>query len=218
MTRSSLISGLGVVAVVVLVLAIGLLPRLGVWFGHDGTAATGHGVTTTLTGEASIGGPFTLVNGAGETVTESSFPGQYLLMYFGYTYCPDVCPSSLYAMSLALQDLEPALVDKIQPLFITVDPERDTQAMVADYAAAFHPKLIGLTGTSEQVTAAARAWRVYYQRVDMPDSAVGYLIDHSAFLYLMRPDGGLATFFRHGDQPDAIAAGLRAALTQDASG
>jgi len=217
MKKPSLASVLGGLAVVVVAVAIGVLPRLGVWFGQDDEGA-GHGVTGALSEDEGIGGPFSLVSGDGETVTESSFPGQYLLMYFGYTYCPDVCPSSLQAMSLALQDLDPALLDRIQPLFITVDPARDTPEAVADYAAAFHPKLIGLSGTQAQVDAAARAWRVYVQKVDLPDSAAGYLIDHSAFLYLMAPDGHLATFFRHGDSPETIAAGLRAALTEQENG
>ncbi|MBB4267218.1 SCO family protein [Roseospira visakhapatnamensis] len=207
---------LAVVAVVALVLAIGLLPRLEHLIGTQGEDS-GHGVTGTLADATGIGGPFTLVTGDGETITESSFPGQYLLLYFGYTYCPDVCPSSLSAMDLALRDLDPALLNAVQPLFITVDPERDTPEIVADYAGAFHPKLIGLTGTPEQVAAAVRAYQVHVERVDMPDSAVGYLIDHSAFLYLMRPDGTLAAFFRHGDAPEAITAGLRAALDEKAN-
>jgi len=208
--RRTLTTVIGGVAVVLVVLAVGLLPRLGVWFGHQAEdGPTGHGVTGALPEAEAIGGPFTLVTGRGETVTESSFPGQYLLMYFGYTYCPDVCPSSLQAMALALNELDPAVVHRIQPLFITVDPARDTPGIVADYASAFHPKLIGLSGTQEQVEAAAKAWRVYYQKVEMPDSAVEYLIDHSAFIYLMDPDASLAAFFRHGEAATDIAARLR---------
>lgn len=211
-----IVSVLGGLAIVAVVVAVGLGPRLGFLIGDGEQAApNGHAVPEGVAspeGGATIGGPFTLIDGTGETVTESSFPGQYLLVYFGYTYCPDVCPTSLETMRLALEQLDPALVAKVQPLFVTVDPERDRPADVAEYAGFFHPKLIGLTGTPEQVAAAAAAYQVYYARVEQPDSAMGYLLDHSAITYLMAPDGSLAAFFRHGDPPDAMAAGLRAVL------
>ncbi|MBB4286296.1 SCO family protein [Roseospira goensis] len=212
MTRKwmSLLGGLAVIAAVI---AIGLLPRLGFLSGGEGTDDGSHGTgLTATTGEADIGGPFTLVNGAGETVTESSFPGRYLLVYFGYTYCPDVCPTSLQTMALALERLDPALLDRVQPLFITVDPARDDRAAVADYAAAFHPRLVGLTGTPDQVAAAASTYRVYYAKVEQPESAIGYLMDHSAITYLMAPDGSLAAFFRHGSDPEAMADEMRVIL------
>jgi len=208
MKTRQVLSGLGVVTVIVAVLAVGLLPRLGflgIGGEPDRPGAGAGGVTE-------VGGPFTLVNGAGETVTEASFPGKYLLIYFGYTYCPDVCPTSLQTMTDALSQLEPAVLDKVQPLFVSVDPERDTPTDVAEYASFFHPKLIGLTGSPEQVAAAAKAYRVYYARVDQPHSAAGYLLDHSAITYLVAPDGSLAAFFKHGSDPNEMADRLREIL------
>ena len=203
-----LVSIVGGLAVAALVIAIAVLPRLGFLSWGEAPATHAGGESVTVTGEADIGGPFTLVNGAGETVTESSFPGQYLLVYFGYTYCPDVCPTSLQTMANALNALEPAVVERIQPLFVTVDPERDRPADVAEYAGFFHPRLMGLTGTVEQVTAAARAYKVYFAKVEQPDSAAPYLLDHSAITYLMAPDGSLAAFFRHGEPAADMAARL----------
>jgi len=205
MKTKQVLSGLGVVIVIVAVLVVGLLPRLG----FLGIGDEPDGIESRARGAAEIGGPFTLVNGAGETVTEASFPGQYVLIYFGYTYCPDVCPTSLQAMTDALNQLEPAVLDKVQPVFVSVDPERDTPVDVAEYASFFHPKLIGLTGSPEQVAAAAKAYRVYYARVDQPHSAAGYLLDHSAITYLTAPDGSLAAFFKHGTDPNEMADRLR---------
>jgi protein SCO1/2 len=202
-------SVLGGALVIAAVVAVAVLPRLG-FLGVGGAPEPPDGRQTM--GEADIGGPFTLVNGAGETVTEASWPGQYLLIYFGYTYCPDVCPTSLQTMTEALDRLDPALLEKVQPLFVSVDPERDRPADVAEYAGFFHPKMIGLTGTPDQVEAVAAAYRVYYARVEQPDSAIGYLLDHSAITYLMAPDGSLAAFFKHGADPAAMADRLREIL------
>ncbi|SDE30399.1 SCO family protein [Rhodospira trueperi] len=205
----NLISILGGVGIVLVVLAVGLLPRLEFLVGEEPAETHAGGLSVEIDADTPIGGPFTLVNGAGETVTDSSFPGQYLLVYFGYTYCPDVCPTSLQTMADALNALDPAIVERIQPLFVTVDPERDRPADVAEYAGFFHPKLMGLTGTVEQVTAAARAYKVYFAKVEQPDSAAPYLLDHSAITYLMAPDGTLAAFFRHGEPAADMAARLR---------
>jgi len=204
-----LVSIVGGLAVAALVIAIAVLPRLGFLSWGEAPATHAGGESVTVTGEADIGGPFTLVNGAGETVTEASFPGQYLLVYFGYTFCPDVCPTSLQTLTDALEGLDPAVVERIQPLFITVDPQRDRPADVAEYAGFFHPKLMGLTGTEAQVAAAAEAYKVYYAKVEQPDSAAPYLLDHSAITYLMAPEGGLAAFFRHGQPAEEMAARLR---------
>jgi protein SCO1/2 len=167
---------------------------------------------------AAIGGPFTLVNQAGKTVTEKDFRGNFLLVYFGYTYCPDVCPTELQAMAAAIDELGP-LGDKVQPLFITVDPARDTPAQLADYVALFHPRLIGLTGSSEQIAAVAKAYKVYFARADAGAGSSGaaeatsaYLMDHSAFVYLMGPSGQFITLFPGGTSPAAMAAAIRERL------
>lgn len=220
MNTRRVLSILAGVAVVAGVVAVGVLPRLGFLPGlgpaEEGVPGSPHTLSGAMgePGESGgIGGPFTLINGAGETITEASFPGRYLLVYFGYTYCPDVCPTSLQTMTVALEQLDPALLAAVQPLFITIDPERDRPEDVAEYAGFFHPSLMGLTGTPAQVAAAAAAYQVYHARAEQPQSAAGYLMDHSAITYLMAPDGSLAAFFRHGDPPEAMAETLTRILS-----
>jgi protein SCO1/2 len=146
-----------------------------------------------------IGGPFTLVDGTGKTVTEQDFRGRYTLVYFGYTFCPDVCPTSLSTTAQALGLLPAATADKIVPVFISVDPDRDTPEMIGQYVAHFHPRMVGLTGSSEQVKAAAKAYKVFYQKVEEDNGdPEAYLMDHSAVTYLMGPDGTFLTHFSHG--------------------
>jgi protein SCO1/2 len=141
-------------------------------------------------GVAQIGGPFSLVDGNGQTVTERSYAGKWLLVFFGYTHCPDVCPTTLSDLAQALDQLGPQ-ADRLQPLFITVDPERDTPQVMHDYVASFGNRIVGLTGSAAQIAAAAKAYRVYYAK--HPEGS-DYSMDHSAILYLMRPDGSLAGF------------------------
>jgi cytochrome oxidase Cu insertion factor (SCO1/SenC/PrrC family) len=159
-------------------------------------------------GALQIGGPFALIDGDGHAVTERSFPGKWLLIYFGYTYCPDVCPTSLNRVAEALDRLGPDGAE-IQPLFITVDPERDTPAMLRDYVKAFDPRLIGLTGSPEAIAAAAKAYRVYYRRTDQGSGASDYLIDHSALTYLVDPQGAVVAYFSHNDSAESMAATIR---------
>ncbi len=160
------------------------------------------------TSKISIGGSFTLLDHRGNEVTDSDFRGSYLLVYFGYTFCPDVCPTTLQDMSLALEALGPA-GDKVQPLLITVDPERDTVEVLADYVSLFHPRLVALTGSLEQVASAARAYGVYYAKtIEDGEDADAYLIDHSTFVYLLGPDGDYLTHFSHGVSPEALAEGI----------
>jgi protein SCO1/2 len=144
-----------------------------------------------------IGGPFTLVDGDGRTVTEATFKGRFMLIYFGYTYCPDVCPTSLAQMVAALDKLPPATQDKVVPIFITVDPARDTPQVVKGYAAAFHPRMVGLTGSEEQVAAVEKAFKVYAAKVK-GDDPQSYTMDHSSITYLMGPDGRFLAHFAHG--------------------
>lgn len=159
---------------------------------------------TASVGQALVGGPFSLLDQTGKRVTEKDFRGRYMLVLFGYTYCPDVCPSGLQVMSAALEQLGPK-ADRITPIFISVDPERDTPAQLAEYIKSFHPRMVGLTGTADEIAAAARAYRVYYKKVDDPKSTAGFTYDHSAFVYLMGPDGKYVTHFTHTSTPDTIA-------------
>lgn len=154
-----------------------------------------------------IGGPFHLVNQDGMPVTEADLKGRWALIYFGYTWCPDVCPLGLATIAAALDALPPAVAEKIQPVLITVDPERDTPEVLKEYVSAFHPRLMGLTGTPDEIQAAAREWRVYMRKGEpRPDG--NYLVDHSTFTYLMGPDGRYATHFGHDTEPEAMAAKL----------
>ena len=156
------------------------------------------------TGTAAIGGAFTLTNHHGQVVTEKSLLGKYSLIFFGFTYCPDVCPVAMQNMTAAL-DMLGDEADRITPVFITTDPERDTVEKVAEHVAAFHKSFIGLTGTTEQVKTASKAYRIYAAKsknADMPD---GYTINHASIIYLMGPDGKYLTHFNHSTPPKAMA-------------
>ena len=160
-----------------------------------------------LPGGVTMGGPFTLVNTAGETVTEASFRGRWMVVYFGYTVCPDVCPTELQTISAALDRLGP-LAARVVPVFITIDPERDTVAALAEYTKLFDERLVGLTGSKEQIAAAAKSYRVYYARAKAKDNS-DYLMDHSSFIYLVGPDGGFRALFRHGIAVQELADGMK---------
>jgi cytochrome oxidase Cu insertion factor (SCO1/SenC/PrrC family) len=155
-------------------------------------------------GQALIGGPFTLTDHTGKRVTDQDFRGRTMLIVFGFTFCPDVCPSELQVMSAALDKLGPR-AERVVPILITVDPERDTPAQLARYVSSFHPRLVGLTGTRSEVEAAAKAYRVYARKVEDPKSTAGYTIDHSAIIYVMGPDGAYRAHFTHGTNADAMA-------------
>lgn len=139
-------------------------------------------------GVALVGGPFSLVDQDGRRVTEKDFRGRYMLVFFGYTYCPDVCPTELQVMTAALDQLG-AEADRIQPVFVSVDPARDTPEVLKAYVGNFGPRLVGLTGTPEEVAAIAKAYRVYYAKAGGSSSSTDYLMDHSSIIYLMGPDG-----------------------------
>ena len=153
-----------------------------------------------------IGGPFALVDQDGKPRTDADFRGKLLLVYFGFTYCPNVCPTDLQNIGLALDQLGPA-GQKIQPLFITVDPERDTAEHLRDYVPMFHPRLIGLTGNAAAIHAAAEAYRAYYAKVLLKDD--DYTVDHSSFIYVVGADGHYLGFFPPGTSPDRIAEAIR---------
>jgi cytochrome oxidase Cu insertion factor (SCO1/SenC/PrrC family) len=158
-------------------------------------------------GRALVGGPFTLTDHTGKRVTDQDFRGKHMLVMFGFTFCPDICPSGLQVMSAALDLLGPK-ADKIVPIFITIDPERDTTQALAAYVPSFHKRLIGFTGTAEEIAAVAKAYRVYYKRVKDEKSAAAYTMDHSALIYLMGPDGAYVAHFNHGTGAEALATRL----------
>jgi protein SCO1/2 len=143
---------------------------------------------TGSTGGPSVGGPFTLQDSSGKTVTDRAFRGKYMLVYFGYTYCPDVCPTTLNAVADALDKLGPK-AKALQPIFITVDPARDTPSVMKQYTAAFTPDLLGLTGTPDEIAKVAREYRVYYAKHVTGPGPNDYSMDHSSIIYLMGPDG-----------------------------
>jgi cytochrome oxidase Cu insertion factor (SCO1/SenC/PrrC family) len=158
-------------------------------------------------GEALVGGPFALTDHHGRQVSDADFRGRWMVVQFGYTYCPDVCPLGLQTIAEVLDGLPESVADEVAPIFVTIDPERDTTAVLADYVELFHPRILGLTGTPEEVDAAAKAYRVYARKVEDKDGGA-YLMDHSAFTYLMGPDGRYVTHFSHTATPDEIAATL----------
>jgi protein SCO1/2 len=154
-----------------------------------------------------IGGPFTLTDQNGAVRHDSDFRGQLMLVYFGYTYCPDACPAALNVMSGAIQRLGKA-AEAVQPIFITVDPERDTVAQMKTYAANFTPRLLALTGTPDDIAAAAGAYRVYFQKV-AGEGKDDYSMDHSAFVYLMGRDGRYLTHFGPEASVEQMAAAIQ---------
>lgn len=164
-----------------------------------------------VTGKALVGGPFELTSHTGERVSDKTFRGKYMLVAFGYTSCPDICPAELQVISAALDSMGEK-ARRIQPIFITVDPERDTQAVLNDYMRNFHPRFVGLTGTPQEIAAAARAYRVYYARVK-DESTADYLMDHTSIIYLMGPDGEFVKHFTYGTDPKALADGLSTAVS-----
>jgi protein SCO1/2 len=163
-------------------------------------------------GRGHIGGPFELIDQAGHKRTDKDFRGKLLLVYFGYTTCPDVCPTDLAQIGLAIDKLGVA-GDEVQPIFISVDPDRDTTKVLADYVPAFHPRLIGLTGTAAQVRAVADAYKAYYAKYQPEDGGI-YLIDHMGFIYLMGRSGEYLGFFPPGTSADRMTEIVRQHLAQ----
>jgi protein SCO1/2 len=157
-------------------------------------------------GDAAVGGPFALTANDGRQLTDADFRGRYMLIYFGFTYCPDACPTALATMAAALDRLGEKGED-IQPILITVDPERDTPEVLRDYVAAFHSRLIGLTGTPEAIADVLAAYKVYGAKGES-DASGGYLVDHSSALFLMDPEGRFLTLFSGQTDVEALVAGL----------
>lgn len=160
---------------------------------------------------SSLGGAFSLIDQDGKPVTDQDFKGKYRLMYFGYTFCPDVCPTDVAVLSRGLQAYEkanPGRAARVQPIFITVDPQRDDPASVKAFVGAFHPRLIGLTGTTAQVDAVRKSYGIYAKQQATSDPA-NYLVDHFAVFYLFGPDGAPIAFLPHGSGDAEVTAMLQ---------
>ncbi len=176
-----------------------------VWRMVGPVAATKVGAvsSTRVATNVSIGGPFSLTDHTGREVRDTDFRGKLLLVFFGYGNCPDICPTELQNIAVVLDALGKD-AGAVQPLFITVDPERDTVEFLAEFVPNFHPRQLGLTGHKAQTDAAAKAYRVYHAKAD-GQSDEDYLVDHSAYIYLMSRDGSHLTTFRAGADPQAMA-------------
>lgn len=193
----------GYVPVVIVGLLAGVAAALAVLPDVRGALGLGPPATST-TGRALIGGPFTLTDHTGRRVSEKDFAGRPMVVFFGFTNCPDVCPSGLQVLSAALDKLG----DKggqVAPLFISVDPERDTPERLARYVRSFHPRIVGLTGTPEEVEKAAKAYRVYFKKAKTEGSAEAYTIDHSAIIYIMDAAGAYSSHATHATSPNKLA-------------
>jgi protein SCO1 len=166
--------------------------------------------SVTTSGKALVGGPFTLVDQHGKTVTDQDFRGRYMLIFFGFTHCPDICPAELQVISESLDALGPK-AEKVVPIFVTLDPERDTPEVMGDYVKNFGSRFVGLTGSPEAIAEAAKAYRVAFSKFEYKgqDGNYGYSIDHSTFAYLMSPDGEYVTHFNYGTPADKVIETLR---------
>jgi cytochrome oxidase Cu insertion factor (SCO1/SenC/PrrC family) len=151
-----------------------------------------------------VGGPFALTDHSGRRVTNEDFRGRYMLIYFGYSYCPDICPADLLVMGHAV-DMLGEDGEKVQPIFITVDPARDTVASLADYVPNFHPRLLGLTGSEAEIASAARAYKAYYRLGDEKEGPDDYPVEHTDYIYLMGPNGEFLDHYQRGLRPAEIA-------------
>lgn len=174
--------------------ALGTAALLTTLRGAGGDDAYAQCRTGQVAGTATVGGPFTLVDGAGRTVTDKDVITGPTLIYFGYTFCPDVCPLDVARNAMAVEILEER-GKTVTPVFISIDPERDTPGAVDAFARNNHPRMIGLTGSPDQVAAASRAYRTFYRKHDEGDPEF-YLVDHSTFTYLVTPGDGFLEFFR----------------------
>ena len=164
------------------------------------------------TAGAEIGGPFTLTDHTGARVSSAELIDGPTLIYFGYTFCPDICPVDVAVMASATEMLAEKGIE-VTPVFVTVDPARDTPEQMAYYVDAMHPEMVGLTGSAEEIRAAADAFKVYYEKVELEDSAAGYLMNHTTFTYLVTPEGTQAVF-RNKFPPEEIAGAVEKVLSR----
>jgi protein SCO1/2 len=170
---------------------------------------TPRGAAGTLLASA-IGGPFRLVDQNGKTVTEADLKGKWSLVYFGYTHCPDACPTALNDIAIALDELGPQR-NAVRPVFVTVDPERDTPAVLKSYVTAFDAPILALSGTPEEIAQAAKGYRVYYAK--HPEAGGDYSMDHSSVIYVMDPEGRFTASFTQQNSPEEIAERLKKLLS-----
>lgn len=154
---------------------------------------------------------FVLTDRSGLSRNEADYAGRWLLVFFGFASCPDICPLGLATIARAMEELGPQAA-KVQPLFITIDPARDDAAALADYVDAFHPRLVGLTGTQAEIDAALSSFRAYAERIEDPEAPGGYTMGHTTLIYLMRPDGAFETAYDHDEPVEALVADLLARL------
>lgn len=195
------------VVLIPVVLTLALAVAFFIWHASDNSPALGR---TEVSGTALIGGPFRLVDQSGVERSSASFHGRFMLIYFGYTNCPDVCPTTLSLMADALDKLGPK-ADRVVPIFVTIDPERDTPAKLKPYVASFGPRFVGLTGDLPTIKKVAALYRVYVKK--QPLSGGGYGMDHSGVIYLMGPDGKFAAYWDDTSiGPDKLANQLRARI------
>ena len=161
--------------------------------------------------EALFGGPFALTDHNGRAVTDGTFRGRFALLYFGYTFCPDLCPTNLLTVAAALEALGPEQARRVQPLFVTVDPERDDLPALRDYMAHFGPRFLALRGTPAQTRAVLKAWRIHRRKVpaEAGADADDYLVDHATLTFLVGPDGKFRTLFPHDTPAGTMTATLR---------
>ncbi|MBE8191025.1 MAG: SCO family protein [Alphaproteobacteria bacterium] len=208
---SLLLSGVG--ALILIVMLVSESDKIAGKATHantlDSAANIGRGDIT-----SKIGGAFTLLNTNAQAISDHHYRGQYLLIYFGFTYCPDVCPTALARLSDALEQLEPTESASIQPLFISVDPERDTPATLRDYVRHFHPRLEGLTGSTAQIENVKRQYRIYAAKVADDTTTDGYTIDHSSIIYFMDKQNRFLTHFTDTQTSTDIATALKKLITK----
>lgn len=164
-----------------------------------------------VSGKALVGGAFTLTDNTGKRVTDQDYRGRYMLVFFGYTSCPDICPAGLQLMAGALDKLG-AKAERITPIFISVDPQRDTPEKLAAYVKNFDPRLVGLTGTPDEIAAVAKAYKVYYAKVPSKERPDDYTMDHTSIIYVMDPKGEFVTHFTPSTSVDEMAAKLNKIL------
>lgn len=190
-------------AVAVAALFVAIVTAGSLWIlGNRAAEPNAH---TRAEGVAQVGGPFSLIDQNGQPRTDANFRGHYLLVFFGFTNCPDICPTTLTMIEDVLTMLGPK-AENVVPIFITIDPERDTPAILKSYLSSFGKRFVGLTGSADEVAKAAKAYRVYYQKVALEGG--GYTMNHSSIIYLMGPDGKFVSHYEIENGPDALAADL----------
>ena len=176
------------------------------WYESEQVPGLGRVVTT---GKADVGGPFQLTDQHGKRTGDTNFRGRYMLIYFGYSFCPDVCPTTLAVIAQALDKLGQRS-QQVVPIFITIDPERDTPKVLNDYMKAFGPSFVGLTGSATEIKDVEKRYRVYAVKKPLPGGSYG--MDHSSVIYLMGPDGKMVSFYDEAVSPDELAKDLRAKI------